>query len=147
MLLTGCSWFVHSQGFRYDNVDRGARPKDHPIPIVADPTRIDRPYVVIGMVQSDSGDMGGIAERELKEGLRKEARKMGGDALINLQRKADLRGRPETRADLDRSSDRETIKYSWVAEARKKADELKKKWEAMRDQATEVKKQADQLSK
>ena len=60
--------------------------------------------------------MAGLLDRELREGLRKEARKMGGDALINLQRKLDLRGRPEDRVDLRREDERERSGYSWVAE-------------------------------
>lgn len=113
--LAGCGWFVHTQGFRYDDVRRTPKAADHAIPIIADAAGIERPFVVIGMVRSDSGDMTGIADRELKQGLRKEARKMGGDALINLQRKADLRGHPVDTAGYP-GTERDNIRFSWVAE-------------------------------
>ncbi len=113
--LATCGWFVNSRGYRYDDVRRTPRTSDHPIPIIADPGGLDRPYVIIGMVQADPGSMAGIADRELQEGLRQEARKMGGDALINLQRKSDLRGHavdPGRHAN----TNRESIRFMWVAE-------------------------------
>lgn len=113
--LATCGWFVNSRGYRYDDVRRTPRASDHPIPIIADPAGLDRPYVIIGMVQADPGSMAGIADRELQEGLRQEARKMGGDALINLQRKSDLRGHPSGRA-MHPNADRESIRFIWVAE-------------------------------
>ena len=113
--LAACGWFIHTQGFHYDDVRRTPKAADHAIPIIADAARLERPFVVIGMVRSDSGDMTGIGDRELQQGLRKEARKMGGDALINLQRKANLRGHPIDNA-IHPGSERDDIRFSWVAE-------------------------------
>ena len=77
LLAGGCSWFVRTQGFRYDRVERAPKAKAHPMPILAQEPQ-GRPYVVIGMVQAEARQIEGIGERELKEGLRREARRMGG---------------------------------------------------------------------
>ena len=74
--------------------------------------------IVIGMVQATGGDMEGLGEREMKEGLRKEARRMGGDALIHLRREPSMYGLPQHRVDDVgyRDSRRQGIEYRWVAE-------------------------------
>lgn len=116
-LAAGCSWMVRTQAFRYDQVKRAAKPDDYPIPILADTTRIGRPYVVIGMVQAEGGGVEGIGDRELREGLRKEARRLGGDALINLQLKPSIYATTGHGADArDRARPPDRVRYRWVAE-------------------------------
>lgn len=116
-LSLGCSWFVRTQGFAYDDVKRTPKASDHPIPILESPP-VGRPHVVIGMVQADSGTADGIGDRELQEGLRKEARKMGGDALINLERRPTIHTPAAHRVDADvvDPTGRESMRYRWVAD-------------------------------
>ena len=117
-LATGCAWMVKAHGFRYDEVERTPRPGDHPIPIIADTPSITRPYMVIGLVQADGAGMEGLGEREMKEGLRREARRMGGDALIDPRREPSIYGLPQHHVDDVgyRDSRPQGIKYRWVAE-------------------------------
>lgn len=119
LLAVGCSWFVRSQAFRYDDIDRPARPADHAIPVIDDTTSISRPYIVIGMVQADAGEVEGIGDREMREALRKEARRMGGDGLVNLRRVPSIYSVGEHRVDSDvrdLADLRDRMKYRWVAE-------------------------------
>ena len=111
LLAGGCSWFVRTQGFRYDRVERAPKAKAHPMPILAQGPH-GQPYVVIGMVQAEARQIEGIGERELKEGLRREARRMGGDALIRLERRPSIRSVPEHLLD----SDARERQFRWVAE-------------------------------
>ena len=117
LLAASCAWFVDTQAFRYDEIERAPKPKDHPVPVVADTTRLTRPFLIIGMVQSESGSVEGIGDRELKEGLRREARKLGGDALINLERRP--MGAP-ARHGVERGIYRDErppkVEFRWVAE-------------------------------
>lgn len=119
LVAGGCAWFVHTQGFRYDRVERAPKVKDHPIPILAQEPH-GRPFVVIGMVQAEARQAtGGLGEREMKEGLCREARRMGGDALIRVQRLPSIRSAPEhlldgQRRDTDGLQGR--MASRWVAE-------------------------------
>ena len=120
VLLAGCAWLVRSQAFPYDDVERPARPSDTPIPIIADTSAISRPYIVIGMVRAGPGDLGGVGEGGMLEGLRREARKMGGDALIGLRRQPTKGSGRATHIELKpidpASRRRESMPYDYVAE-------------------------------
>jgi len=78
-LLTSCA---DINVFQYDTVVRSPKPFDFPIAIL-DKAKINRPYKIIGLVQVDASKRQFAAE--IIEQLKYEARKLGGDALIDLQ--------------------------------------------------------------
>jgi len=85
MLITDC---LRSSGIRYETIVRQPKPSNHPIEIV-DSKNIDRTYKIIGVVQAEKG----IHSLEIIiERLKIEARKMGGDALIDLHKELSSRG-------------------------------------------------------
>ena len=76
LLLSSC---VHTKAVNYTGTPLAAKPKDYPIEIL-DPTSLNRPYKVIGTVEANSGARYNLTDP--MEGLRKEARSMGADALL-----------------------------------------------------------------
>ena len=79
LVFTGC---VNTRVIRYETIVRQPKPKNYPIEII-DPANIKRPYKVIGIVQANAGKLHSV-EDTIKH-LKNAARKMGGDALIDLQ--------------------------------------------------------------
>ena len=79
-LILGC---VNAKAIRYETTERLPKPDNYPIEIV-DPANITRPYKVIGLVQAQPGTV--VSMESIIEGLKAEARKIGGDALLDLQK-------------------------------------------------------------
>jgi len=79
VLMSGC---VSTRSIRYETIVRQPKPSNYPIEIL-DPANINRPYKVIGIVQANAGKL--HSTKDTIEHLKAEARKMGGDALIDLQ--------------------------------------------------------------
>jgi hypothetical protein len=79
VLILGC---VSTRSIRYETIVRPPKPSDYPIEIL-DLSNINRPYKVIGIVQANAGKL--HSTDDTIEHLKAEARKMGGDALIDLQ--------------------------------------------------------------
>lgn len=77
-LILGC---VNAKAIRYETTERLSKPEDYPIEIL-DSSNITRPYKVIGVVLAEPG---AVSIEAIIEGLKAEARKMGGDALIDLK--------------------------------------------------------------
>ncbi len=116
--MTACAWKIRSMS--YDGVERMSKPADHPVPIIADRSSIDQPFVIIGLVEADPGNLATLGEREMLNAMKREARKMGGDALINLQRPLSNYSRLRTPQDIEltdrgRAPDH-MPSYRWVAE-------------------------------
>jgi hypothetical protein len=78
-LLSGC---VSTRSIQYETITRPPKPADFPMEIL-DTANINRPYKVIGLVQANAGKLHNTAD--VIEQLKNEARKLGGDALIDLQ--------------------------------------------------------------
>lgn len=80
VLLTSCAG---PSVIRYEEENRQPKPFDFPIPVL-DKAKIDRPYKIIGQIQIDTSksDFATLIVEQLKD----EARKLGGDALIDLQK-------------------------------------------------------------
>lgn len=81
VLLSGCA-SISTRSIQYETISRPPRSTDFPIEIL-DTTNINRPYKVIGLVQADAGWQNNTTD--VTEKLKSEARKLGGDALIDLQ--------------------------------------------------------------
>jgi len=79
LLFTGC---VNTRVIRYESIVRQPKPQNYPIEIL-DIANIKRTYKVIGIVQVNAGKLHSV--EDTIEHLKNAARKMGGDALINLQ--------------------------------------------------------------
>jgi len=79
VIISGC---VRTRSIRYETIVRPPKPLDYPIEIL-DRANINRPYKVIGVVQANAGKFHSV--EDTIEHLKAEARKMGGDALIDLQ--------------------------------------------------------------
>jgi hypothetical protein len=73
---------IHSKSIDYSSVKRMPKAENFPIEIL-DPQSIRRPYKVIGSVQVNAGSRFNI--KDPIEELRKEARQMGADALLEPQ--------------------------------------------------------------
>ncbi len=78
-LISGC---VSTRSIRYETIVRSPKPSDYSIEILDSPN-INRPYKVIGVVQANAGKL--HSTDDTIEHLKAETRKMGGDALIDLQ--------------------------------------------------------------
>jgi len=78
-LISGC---ISTRSIRYETIVRPPKPPDYTIEII-DIANINRPYKVIGVVQANAGKLHSTADTI--DYLKAEARKMGGDALIDLQ--------------------------------------------------------------
>lgn len=76
LLLSSC---VHTKAVNYTSTALAAKPKDYPIEIL-DPITLKRRYKIIGTVEANSGARYNLTDP--MEGLRKEARIMGADALL-----------------------------------------------------------------
>ncbi len=81
LILTGC---VSVRSVRYESAARPPRP-DCPVEIL-DAKDINKPYKVIG--QADAAADERISLSRVMNKLRDAARKMGGEALIDLQHQA-----------------------------------------------------------
>lgn len=79
VVISGC---VSTRSIRYETFVRQPKSPNYPIEIL-DPMNISRPYKVIGVVQVKAGKF--RSTEDVIEHLKVEARKMGGDALIDLQ--------------------------------------------------------------
>ena len=82
LFLAAC---VNTRSIPYETHARPVRPDSYPIEIL-DVANISRPYKVIGVVEANAGKNHPPADTI--ENLKQEARKMGGEALIELQRGA-----------------------------------------------------------
>ncbi|MBT3341676.1 MAG: hypothetical protein HN712_20685 [Gemmatimonadetes bacterium] len=117
--LSSCAWKISSMS--YDGVARMSKPSDHPIPMIADTTSIERPFAIIGLVEADpANSLGTLGQREMLNAMRHRARQMGGDGLVNLRRPLSnysrVRG-PQDRELVDRDWPMNTgPTYRWVAE-------------------------------
>jgi hypothetical protein len=78
-LLSAC---VSTRSIQYETITRPPKSADFPMEIF-DLANINRPYKVIGVVQANAGKRHSTAD--VIEKLKNEARKLGGDALIDLQ--------------------------------------------------------------
>ena len=78
-ILSSC---VDITVLRYETMIRLPKSVDFPIPIL-DKATINRPYKVIGLIKIDAGTRQFTAE--IIEQIKSEARKLGGDALIDLE--------------------------------------------------------------
>jgi hypothetical protein len=76
LLLSSC---VHSKSILYSSTKLTPKPESYPIEIL-DPQDVSRPHKVIGSVQANAGARFNI--QDPIEQLRKEARKIGADALL-----------------------------------------------------------------
>jgi len=93
-LLFSC---VSTRSIQYETIPRPPKPADFPIEIL-DPVNINRPYKVIGLAQATAGKRHNTAE--VIEQLKKEARKLGGDALIELQQQPIGAGGPTSQGGM-----------------------------------------------
>jgi hypothetical protein len=82
VLLLGSLGCVNMRAIPYETVSREPKPKDYSMEIV-ESGNSKRPFKVIGMVQANAGRLHRVSDT--LERLRVEARKMGGDALMDLQ--------------------------------------------------------------
>jgi hypothetical protein len=73
---------VSTRSIPYETVKRPPKPDNYLVEIL-DVSNITRPYKVIGIVEVNAGKKHNVADTILY--LKKEARRMGGDALIHLQ--------------------------------------------------------------
>ncbi len=79
VLISGC---VSTRSIRYETIVRPPKPSYYHMEIL-ELANINRPYKVIGVVQANAGKL--HSTEDTVEHLKAEARKMGGDALIDLQ--------------------------------------------------------------
>jgi len=77
-MIFGC---VSVKSIPYETTARQAKPADYPIEIY-EWKDLNRPFRVIGIVQANAGKKHSVSDT--LEKLRIQARKMGGDALVNL---------------------------------------------------------------
>jgi hypothetical protein len=88
-VLASC---VSTRSIPYETTSRAPKPQDYPMEIV-ESAGLSRPYKVIGVVQANAGKLHSV--KNTLEHLRTDARKMGGDALMDLEQgpvKKDLTG-------------------------------------------------------
>ena len=82
LLLAAC---VNTRGIPYETISRPPKPDSYQVDIL-DAVNISRPYKVIGIVEANAGKNNSVPDTI--EHLKQEARKMGGEAIIELQRSA-----------------------------------------------------------
>ena len=87
MLIASLSGCTQTRTVLYDKTLRPAKPKTYHIAIY-DAVRINRPYKVIGIAITSTGPFHRVLDAI--EHLQDEARKMGGDALIDLSKGAPI---------------------------------------------------------
>src|SRR5664279_4539736 len=85
MLIASLSGCTQTRTVLYDKTLRPAKPKTYHIAIY-DASSIQRPYKVIGIAISSAGPFHRVLDAI--NNLQDEARKMGGDALIDLSKGA-----------------------------------------------------------
>lgn len=78
VILSGC---VSVKSIPYETTARPPKPDDYSIEIY-ESNDLSKPYKVIGIVQANAGKKHSVADT--MEKLRTQARRMGGDALIDL---------------------------------------------------------------
>jgi hypothetical protein len=84
VFLYGC---ITVRNVRYESVIRDPKSQDYPIEIF-ESKDLERDYKVIGIVEASfAGKVKNL--NKIADKLRQEARKMGGDALIDLTKKHD----------------------------------------------------------
>ena len=81
IIVTMLSVCVSVKGIPYETTARQPKPVDYPIEIY-ESKGLNRPFKVIGIVQANAGKRHSVSAT--LEELRIQARKMGGDALIDL---------------------------------------------------------------
>jgi len=86
VLMSGC---VNTRSIKYETIVRTPKSLNYPIEIIA-PANLNRSYKVIGVIQANAGKL--HSTKDTIEHLKAEARKMGGDALIDLQQRASKGG-------------------------------------------------------
>ena len=79
LLISGCA---SVRSVKYENITRLEKAKDYPIEII-ERRDIKKEYKVIGLAQVNAGKLHDTADVMNK--LREQARKMGGDALTELE--------------------------------------------------------------
>jgi len=79
LMSQGCAY---TDSVQFDSIVREPKPDDFPIEIL-DKDDIERAYKVIGYVNSSGGEFN--VDSYAINNLKKNARKMGGDALIDLK--------------------------------------------------------------
>jgi len=87
MLIASLSGCTQTRAVPFDKTVRPAKPKVYHIAIY-DAVRINRPYKVIGIAITSTGPFHRVLDAI--EHLQDEARKMGGDALIDLSKGAPI---------------------------------------------------------
>lgn len=78
-VLASC---VSTRSIPYETTSRAAKPQDYPMEVV-ESAGLSRPHKVIGVVHVNAGKLHSV--KNTLEHLRTDARKMGGDALMDLQ--------------------------------------------------------------
>lgn len=81
-LVLGACGCVNTRCIRYETSARSPKPSDFPIEIL-DAANIVKPYKVIGVVEANAGKL--HSPTDTINHLKRQARAMGGDALLNLQ--------------------------------------------------------------
>lgn len=74
---------VNTRIIPYETNPRTTKPKNFPIPIF-ESSNIKKPYKIIGAVEANAGKLHSVSDTV--EHLKNAARKMGGDALLDLQK-------------------------------------------------------------
>lgn len=82
LIASGC---VKTRSIQYETYARPAKSPDFPIEIL-DAADISKPYKVIGVVEANAGKL--HSSTDTINHLKRQARAMGGDALMSLQRGA-----------------------------------------------------------
>jgi hypothetical protein len=79
LTVGGCAY---SKSVRYETITRAEKPENYPIELI-ERKDIKREYKVIGLAQVNAGKLASTAD--VMEKLREQARKMGGEALTELE--------------------------------------------------------------
>lgn len=78
----GLASCVHTRSITYETTDRPPKPQDRLIGIV-DSQTVTRPFTIIGVVEGNAGKLHSVVDT--LENLKRAARRMGGDALMDIQ--------------------------------------------------------------
>lgn len=78
LIISGC---VMTKNIKYDSTFRNKKPQSFEMNIY-ESTNLERPYRIIGIVEANAGKLHDVSDT--LENLKDEARKMGGDALLDL---------------------------------------------------------------
>ena len=102
----GC---VSTRSIPYETGSRAPKPSDYAMEIV-ESSLLNRPFKVIGVVQANAGKLHSV--KDTLDHLRAEARKMGGDALIDLNQGP---AKSEAMGPGKRYSFEDTVRVMWSA--------------------------------